>query len=107
MHGYASYDLGRGAFTAFEMIAVGHRRGYTQNNARSRGPQEGTIGFVFTLAEDAPAERVPPAFIDIYDAIPKNVRLRLGEPPAGSIYNGLSRQPVIRRTHRLKNTANQ
>jgi len=66
--GYASYDLDRGAFTAFEMIAVGARRGYTQNNDRSRGPQEGTIGFVFTLAEDAPAGRVPPAFIDIYDA---------------------------------------
>ncbi len=66
--GYASYDLGLEAFTAFEMIAVGRRRGYTQNNDRIRGPQEGTIGFVFTLAEDTPAERVPPAFIDIYDA---------------------------------------
>ena len=68
LRGYASYDLGRGAFTEFEMIAVGSRRGYTQNNDRSSGPQEGTIGFVFTLAENTPAERVPPAFIDIYDA---------------------------------------
>ena len=66
--GYASYDLDRGAFTAFDMIAVGSRRGYTQNNDRSRGPQEGTIGFVFSLAEDTPAERVAPAFIDIYNA---------------------------------------
>ncbi len=66
--GHASYDLGRGAFTAFDMIAVGCGQGYTQNNDRSRGPQEGTIGFVFTLADDALAESVPPAFIDIYDA---------------------------------------
>ncbi len=66
--GYARYDLSRGVFTAFEMIAVGHRRGYTQNNDRGRGPQEGTVGFVFTLAGDTPADRVPPAFIDIYDA---------------------------------------
>jgi len=32
----------------------------------------------------------------------KIVRLGLGEPPAGSIYNGLSRRPVTRLTHRLK-----
>jgi hypothetical protein len=31
----------------------------------------------------------------------KIVRLGLGEPPAGSIYNGLSRRPVTRQTHRL------
>ena len=30
----------------------------------------------------------------------KIVRLRLGEPPAGSIYNGLSRQPTTNRTYR-------
>ncbi|MCH8969192.1 MAG: hypothetical protein IIA66_08760, partial [Planctomycetes bacterium] len=56
--GYATYDLAQTVFTEFEVIAVGHGRGYTQNNDRSRGPQEGTIGFVFTLAEDTPAERV-------------------------------------------------
>ncbi len=68
LFGYATYDLGQAAFTEFDVVAVGHRRGHTQNNDRSRGPQEGTIGFVFTLAEDTPAERVSPAFIDIYDA---------------------------------------
>jgi len=35
----------------------------------------------------------------------KNVRLSLGEPPAGSIYNGLSHRPVIGLTHRLKYTS--
>ncbi len=66
--GHATYDLGRAAFTEFELVAVGRWRGHTQNNARSRGPREGTVGFVFSLAEDTPAERVAPAFIDLYDS---------------------------------------
>ncbi len=66
--GHATYDLGRAVFTEFEVVVVGRWRGWTQHNGRGRGTQEGTVGFVFTLAEDTPAERVPPAFIDIYEA---------------------------------------
>ncbi len=68
LHGYATYDLARAAFTEFEVVAVSRWRGCTQNNGRSRGPKEGTTGFVLTLAEDTPGEHVPPAFIDVYDA---------------------------------------
>ncbi len=66
--GHATYDLGRAVFTEFEVVVVGRWRGWTQHNGRGRGTHEGTVGFVFTLAEDTPAERVPPAFIDIYEA---------------------------------------
>ena len=34
----------------------------------------------------------------------KIVRLGLGEPPAGSIYNGLVHRPVARQAHRLNDT---
>ena len=66
--GHAEYDLGRSAFTQFEMVARGRRQGRTENNARRNGPDMGTIGFYFTLASAAPADRVPPAFIDLYNA---------------------------------------
>lgn len=66
--GYADYDLDRSAFTRFEMVAVGRWRGGTENNDRRDKPHSGVIGFFFSLAPGTPAERVPPAFIDIYDA---------------------------------------
>ena len=66
--GYATYDLDKMAFTAFELVALGGRDGFTQMNARKNGPQSGPIGFVFTLAPRTPAHRVAPAFIDVYNA---------------------------------------
>ena len=66
--GYATYDLDKSAFTAFELVALGRRGGLTQMNARRRGPQSGPIGFVFTLAPRTAAHRVAPAFIDVYNA---------------------------------------
>ena len=68
MFGYADYDLDRSAFTKFDLVAVGRWRGGTENNARRDKPHSGVIGFVFTLAPTTPAERVPPAFIDVYDS---------------------------------------
>ena len=67
--GSARYDLGAKRFEAFELVAVGERGGRTNLNGRPKddvGPAP--IGFVFELAPDRPAERVAPAFIDIYDA---------------------------------------
>ncbi len=66
--GRADYDLTRSVFTEFELVAVGEWHGCTINNDRCGGTESGTIGFVFTLAPDTPSERVPPAFIDIYNA---------------------------------------
>lgn len=66
--GSAQYDLSRSAFTEFELVAVGEWRGCTANNDRCGGSESGTIGVAFTLAPDIPSERVPPAFIDLYDA---------------------------------------
>ena len=66
--GYATYDLDKSAFSAFELVALGRRDGLTQMNARRRGPDSGSIGFVFTLAPRTAAHRVAPAFIDVYNA---------------------------------------
>lgn len=66
--GRAVYDLSSSAFTSFELIALGRRQGYTEMNARGRGPGGGPIGFVFTLAPRTPAHRVAPAFVDVYGA---------------------------------------
>jgi hypothetical protein len=58
--GEATWDAGRGAFTAFELVAAGQRWGASQYNNREDdlGPQP--LGIAFTLAGDAPSERTPP-----------------------------------------------
>ena len=58
--GEAVWDDGRGAFTAFELVAVGQRWGASQYNNRADdlGPQP--MGIAFTLAGDTPSERTPP-----------------------------------------------
>ena len=66
--GYATYDLDKSAFIAFELVALGRRDGFTRMNARRNGPESGPIGFVFALAPRTPAHRVAPAFIDVYNA---------------------------------------
>jgi hypothetical protein len=65
--GRATYDLDRGAFVEFEVVALGRRWGRTRFNDRRRGPPSSPVGFVLRLAaSDAP--RVAPAYIFSYDA---------------------------------------
>ena len=64
--GRATYDLDKGAFVEFEMVALGTRWGYTELNGRRRDPESGPVGFVFELAA-ADAPPVAPAFIRNYD----------------------------------------
>ena len=66
--GRARYDLAAGAFTRFELLALGTRRGSSGLNGRAGPADEGPIGFWLQLAGSAPADRVAPAFVDVYDA---------------------------------------
>jgi len=66
--GNATYDLELEKFTEFEMVAIGQRRGKTQNNGRRSSPDTGHVGFFYSLAQDRPTDRIAPAFIDIYNA---------------------------------------
>jgi hypothetical protein len=65
--GSATYDRAARRFTAFELLAVGERRGgmrapYVRN---ATGP--GTIGFAFVLADPtSPVDRVAPAYFAAY-----------------------------------------
>jgi hypothetical protein len=60
--GKATYDLLKGRFLTFEVVAIGTRWGGTQNNSRRGDLDEAPIGMLFTLAGDGPCERVAPAF---------------------------------------------
>jgi hypothetical protein len=60
--GKATYDLTKGRFLTFELVALGSRWGGTQNNGRRGDPDAAPIGILFTLAGDGPCERVAPAF---------------------------------------------
>ena len=65
--GQATFDLDRGAFVDFEMVALGRRWGQTRFNGRRRDPESGPLGYVFRLA--APdAHRIAPTQIYDYDA---------------------------------------
>ena len=64
--GQATYDLGREAFTEFEIVALGKRWGSTRYNGRRRDSETGPLGFVFRLSSpDAPP--IAPAFVFSYD----------------------------------------
>jgi hypothetical protein len=64
--GHAVYDLNKGAFVEFQVVALGTRWGHTELNGRRRDRESGLLGFVFELAPaDAPA--IAPAFIRNYD----------------------------------------
>lgn len=63
MLGFATYDTKTKAFTAFELVAVGHRWGGTQYNGRSRSLEKGPIGVFLSLSSGDPDERVAPARI--------------------------------------------
>jgi hypothetical protein len=60
--GKATYDLLKGRFLTFEMVALGSRWGGTQNNSRRGDLDMEPIGLLFTLAGDSPCERVAPAY---------------------------------------------
>ena len=66
--GSATYDLGSEKFTEFEMVAIGNRIGKTQNNGRKNSPEEGYVGFLFTLAGRKHSDKIAPAFVDLYNA---------------------------------------
>src|SRR5262249_48713250 len=60
--GKATFDLAKGRFLTFELVAVGSRWGGTKLNGRRGDTDAAPIGILFTLAGDSPCERVAPAF---------------------------------------------
>lgn len=64
--GEAQFDTGLGRFVAFEMVAVGQRRGGTQYNGRHDDLEEAPIGFALQLAGEAPVDRVGPELFYSY-----------------------------------------
>ena len=66
--GQGTYNLGLEKFTEFEMVAIGKRNGKTRHNGRQNSPDTGYVGFLFTLAENKPSDRIAPAFVDVYNA---------------------------------------
>jgi hypothetical protein len=61
--GKATFDLAKGRFQTFELVAVGSRWGGTRLNGRRGDTDAAPIGILFTLAADSSCERVAPAFI--------------------------------------------
>jgi hypothetical protein len=59
--GHATFDRATGRFVAFELLALGSRWGATQYNGRADDLGPAPMGVAFTLAGDAPADRVAPA----------------------------------------------
>lgn len=68
LYGTARYALDEGAFTRFDLVALGSRTGRTKFNARRHDVGVGPfpIGFSFEIAPAAP--RVAPTFLNLYGA---------------------------------------
>ena len=66
--GEATYNLSSEKFIEFEVVAIGHRNGKTQNNGRKYGPDSNYIGFLFKLSQDRASDKIAPAFVDLYNA---------------------------------------
>ena len=66
--GSAKYNLRTKSFNNFEMVAIGNRYGKTKHNGRTKNTGNSYIGFLYTLAGKAPADKIAPAFIEYYDA---------------------------------------
>ena len=65
--GTATFDPTTARFSKFEMVALGHRWGYTTFNDRQRDKKSNPLGFVFQLADPDEPPNVP-AFIWGYKA---------------------------------------
>jgi hypothetical protein len=59
--GKATFELAKGRFRTFELVAMGSRWGGTQFNARGGDMAAALIRILLTLATDSPWERVAPA----------------------------------------------
>jgi len=66
--GEATYNLSLEKFIEFEIVAIGHRNGKTQNNGRRHGPDSNYIGFLFKLSQDRANDKIAPGFVDLYNA---------------------------------------
>lgn len=66
--GRALWDPDAGRFRELELLALGEREGRTRFNGRRPDEAVGGLGIFFRIAPDTPAARVPPAFVDVYDA---------------------------------------
>ncbi|MEO0661018.1 MAG: hypothetical protein AAFZ87_05735, partial [Planctomycetota bacterium] len=63
--GRATYDVAADRFTAFELVALGRRSGFTELNSRRFDPEPRGIGFAITL--DHRPWAAAPAFIALYE----------------------------------------
>ncbi|MBK8271110.1 MAG: hypothetical protein IPK83_23465 [Planctomycetes bacterium] len=68
MYGSAAFDLESGTFTRFDLVALGRRYGFSENNGRKCQIEPSSIGYSLSFAPTGMAHRVPPTFIDVYDA---------------------------------------
>ncbi len=59
--GRATFDRKTSRFVAFELLALGSRWGATRYNGREGDPGPAPMGVLFSLADDAPSDRVAPA----------------------------------------------
>jgi hypothetical protein len=66
--GRATYDTTASQFTQFELIALGYRWGFSENNGRRHQAEPSPVGYYFTLLPPDAVVTVPPAFIDVYNA---------------------------------------
>jgi len=66
--GEATWNTSQQSFTTFELVGLGSWWGRSQFNGRGGEDPHGCIGLVLSLAPDVPANRIAPAYIDIYDA---------------------------------------
>ncbi|MFQ5505186.1 MAG: hypothetical protein ACE5F1_10360, partial [Planctomycetota bacterium] len=64
--GAAAFDFRKGAFVEFRLVALGRRQGRTTYNGRGEDPGPAPIGLVLELAP--PSWRVPPTFLNVYNA---------------------------------------
>ncbi len=66
LEGHARYDLAKGRFLSFELLATGSRWGGTQYNGRANDLEPAPMGVFFRMAGKGEGERVAPAFIWAY-----------------------------------------
>ena len=60
LRGELTFDMQRGAFARFDLVAVGDRWGGTEHNSRQDDLPPSPLGIVFQIAGSTPADRTPP-----------------------------------------------